>query len=457
MIVMRIFLAFLLLCAGISAAEAKQQFIDIQVVESQSGVSAWLVEDHSVPVISIGFAFKGAGAAQDLESLQGVAQLASNTMDEGAGDILSKEFQKALQDLVITLAFSSSRDHFSGQLKTLSRNKERAFELLRLAINEPRFDAEPLERMREANQSRIRRSLSDPKWMAARVMNDKGFAGHPYARNSGGTLSSLAKITAEDLRAFVKTRLARGNLVVSAAGDITAAELGERLDQVFGALPESAQLKEVADHDIQNQGQVILYEQDIPQSIVKIMQPGIDKNDPDFQVAKVMNFILGSSGFGSRLMEEIREKRGLTYGIYSSFYQMDHLNALSVSTSTKNETVGEMLALIAQEWDRMKAAPVSAEELAAAKSYLIGSLPLSLTSTDKISGLLLALRTDDLPIDYLDQREEKIRATSVGDIQRLAKKLLNKDAFLTILVGKPEGVPEDIKVDQVIEKLNNVE
>jgi len=445
---------FLILVSMLAhTAQAQQKFIDIKTVKSNSGIEAWLVEDHSVPVISLNFAFKGAGSAQDSFALQGVAQLASNMMDEGAGDIPSKAFQRELEDLVITLRFASNRDNFSGELKTLSQNKDRAFELLRLAITEPRFDAEPLERMREANQARIRNSLSDPQWMAARILNDTGFSDHPYAQNSGGTLSSLEKISSDDLKAFVAKRLARDNLVVSVAGDITAEELAIRLDEIFKTLPKSADLKGISDHVLQNQGKIILYRHDIPQTVIQMIQPGIAKNDPDYHRAQIMNFILGSSGFGSRLMREIREKRGLTYGIYSSFYHLDHLNGLLVSSSTGNETVSELLSLVMEQWKKMKSTPVSPEELDTAKSYLIGSLPLSLTSTDQISQLLLGMQLDDLPIDYLDQREHHIRAAQVQDIQAVAKKYLNQDLFLTVLVGQPEH----IKADQIVESLNNVE
>lgn len=452
----RIILSFFTIILFLSLtgeASAQQKFINIQEVTSNSGITAWLVEDHSVPVIAMNFAFLGAGAAQDSADKQGLTQLASNTMDEGAGEITSLDFQKELEDLAITLRFNASRDHFAGNLKTLTRNKERAFDLLKLAITEPRFDAEPVQRMREANLARIRRSLADPNWRAARIMNDKVFEGHPYAQNSGGTLQTLNAITREDLHNFAKTRLAQDNLVLSVAGDISADELKDKMDNIFGDLPPKASLKNIEDVVIQNNGQLILHRRDIPQSVIQVIQSGISRRAPDYHIAQVMNFILGSSGFGSRLMEEVREKRGLTYGIYSSFSNYNHTDLLSVSSSTKNESASEVLSLIREEWSKMKAEPVKDEELKAAKSYLIGSLPLAMTSTDKISKLLLGMRTEDLPIDYLDQREKAIQAVTKEDIQALAKRLLNEDNFVTILVGSPT----DVEPDQLIETLNNAE
>jgi zinc protease len=433
-------------------AQARGKLLKIQDVTSETGLSAWLVEDHSVPVISLKFAFKEAGAAQDPADKQGLARLLSNTMDEGAGPLKSHKFQKELRDLAIDLSFGSGRDSFTGNLKTLSAHKDRAFELLRMALTTPRFDEEAVDRMRQANQSRIRSSLSDPDWIAARLSNDLAFADHPYARNSGGTLSSLENITTYDLRTALG-RLGRDNLVIAASGDITAEELGDVIDQIFSTLPSTVNIRRVPNMKLRNQGKSFLYKKDIPQTIIKIMQPGIDRKDPDYHTAQVMNFILGSSGFGSRLTKIIREERGLTYGIYSFFSDMKHIDTLNISTSTKNESAAELLTLVKEEWQKMRDAPVSEEDLQAAKTYLIGSLPLSLTSTDQISGLLLSLQINDLPIDYLERREEIIEQTTVTDVGKVARRLLSAEDFVTILVGQPA----DLDHAEIVDTIPNVE
>ena len=433
-------------------APAHKKVLNITEVTSPGGLKAWLVEDHTIPVIALKYSFKDTGSAYDPADKQGLARMVSNTMDEGAGELESQAFQKELQDLVIDLHFNAGRDYFGGEVKTLTQHKDRAFELLQLALTKPRFDAEPVERMRKSNESRIRSSISDPEWIAARIQNDVVFAGHAYAQNSGGTLTSLATITADDLRGFTK-KLARNRLVIAAAGDISPQELAALLDQVFGALPAASEITPIGDLTLQNPGATYLFKQDIPQTIVEMMQPGIDQHDPDFQTAQVMNFILGSSGFGSRLTKEIREVRGLTYGIYSYLIDLEHSNALSVSTSTKTANVKEIIDLTKAEWEKMKTQPVSAEELKNAKSYLIGSLPLSLTSTDQIASLVHSLQLDGQKIDYLEQREDKIRKTTAEDVARVAKRLLEADKFTTVLVGQPEGL-ENVKI---IDKLPNVE
>ncbi|MBU0799535.1 MAG: insulinase family protein, partial [Alphaproteobacteria bacterium] len=422
------------------AQQAADGILDIKEIKSPSGITAWLVEDHSLPVIALSFAFHGAGAALDPVEKQGLSILASNTMDEGAGEYDSQTFQKMLSDHSISLSFSSGRDDFGGSVKTLTRHSEMAFNLLKLALMQPRFDADAVERMRAANISRVRNSVSDPDWIAARIMNDAAFAGHPYALNSGGTLTTLASLTPDDLKNFVKTRLAREHLYITVTGDITPAALRKMLDDVFGGLPPQLPLPAVADMTVQNGGQHAHYDMDIPQTIIQAMQPGISRDDPDYYAAAIMDFILGGSGFGSRLTEEVREKRGLTYGIHTGFYQMDHLKAYTVGTSTRNESAAEVIELIRAEWTKMRDTPVSDTELKDAKSYLIGSLPLALSSTDSIAGLLLGLRLENLPIDYLDARAAKIDAVTAEDIQRVAKRLLVPDQLTLVTVGRPEKV-----------------
>ena len=209
----------------------------------------------------------------------------------------------------------------------------------------------------------------------------------------------------------------------------------------------------MVDYFLLNQGKTYLYEKEIPQTVIEIAQKGVRQSDEDYYAAKVMNFILGESGFGSRLMEEIREKRGLTYGIYSYYREYEDTTVFHISTSTANENVSEMLELINAEIDKIKTAPVETTELKEAKSYLIGSLPLSLTSTDSVSSILLSMQMDDLPRDYLDTRAQSIEAVSEEDIQAAAERIFDEESFTTILVGMPEGMDNLEKVT----KLPNVE
>lgn len=446
-----IFLALIML--GLSTTHVFAGILDIKEVKSKSGITAWLVEDHTIPVIAMKFSFKESGTSNDPIEKQGLTRLLSNTLDEGAGDLDSKAFQEIMSDLSISISFSASRDQFSGNLKTLTVNKKKAFELLSLALTKPRFDQEAIDRMRLANLTRIKSDMTDPDWMAARLMNDVLFKGHPYAMNSGGTLTSLTKITAEDLRKKVSSELTRDRLIVSVAGDISAEDLSSVLDEIFGGLPATGVKNTTPDATLPQKSSTILYKKDIPQTIIQMVMPGVALKDPDYFATEIMNFVFGGAGFGSRLMEVIREQRGLTYGVYSSLSGMDHANTLGISSSSKNATAKELIDLSLSEMQNMTTSDITPQELRNAKNYLIGSVPLDLTSTDRIAGYMLAFQSEDLPMNYLDIREAGLNAVTIEDVKRVAQKTLQPDKTTIILVGNPANITPT----ETVSTLPNVE
>ncbi len=438
---------------GISAHASCDKFLPIKEIKTPGGLSVWVVEDNSLPVVAVQFLFLDSGSANDPDNLQGLARMLSNTMDEGAGELDSQAFQKALADHSITLMFKAGRDSFGGELKTLTRHQDKAFELLTLALNKPRFDEEPVNRMRAGNITRIKSALSEPEWMAARLINDKAHEGHPYGKNSGGTLFSLARIKPEDLRKFKDTYLTRDRLLIAAAGDIKPETLGPAIDKAFGSLPAKAPANTIADTKPTNPGKIFLYEQPIPQTMVQVMLPAFDRKDKDYYALQMMNYIYGGAGFGSRLMEEAREKKGLTYGIYSGVQDYRHADMLNITTSTKNDSAAEMLSIIRAQMTALQTNKVSEKELADAKSFIIGSMPLALSSTENIAEMVLGLRADDLPIDYLDHFADYMRAVTADDVQRVAKRVLEPKAMTTVLVGKPVGM-SDV---EIVKELPNVQ
>lgn len=449
--IIRAVLVFLVCVMG--GGPAMAGMLPIQTVTSNGNLTAWLVEDHTVPVVSLTFSFRGAGAVNDSEDKQGLSRMLSNTLDEGAGPLDSKAFQAALNDQSISLSFSASRDDFGGTLKTLSQNREEAFYLLRLALTKPHLEDEAVERMRAANISRIKGDMTDPNWMAARLVNDVIFQGHPYALNSGGTLTTLKNITASDLRKKATTQLTQDRLIVGVAGDITPEQLKLTLDKIFGELPEKSVSPKVTEVTFPSQDSTILYTKDIPQTVLEIVLPGIRMTDPDYFAAVVMNHILGGGGFGSRLTDVVREKNGLTYGINSDVSEMDHAALFTISTSTRNETVQTVLDLTKNEIERIKTAPVTEQELEDAKAYIIGSVPLGLTSTSQIAETLLTLQRYNLPVDFLDRREQAIRGVSKDDVSRVAARLLIPEKATTILVGQPKLSEKP----RLVDRLSNVE
>lgn len=419
---------------------------EVQHITSSSGVDGWLVEDNATPLLSMEFAFDG-GMALDPRELIGLTYMASITMDEGAGDIESQEFQSLLQDNSISLSFSAGRDEFFGHLKFLNRDRDLAAELMNLALTEPRFDDEPLERMRAAALTGLRSDMSDPQWMVQRSFNNIIFEGHPYSWPGHGTEDGLEAVDSDDLHDFVKRRLAKDNLHIAAVGDISAEDFAILLDEIFGDLPDNSEPITIEPVEAMGAGEIYLIEEDIPQSIMLMGHSGIDRSDDDWYAAEIMNYILGGGGFNSRLMQELRVKRGLTYGIYSGLTSFEYANMIMVQNATANENVGESLELIRSEWQKMADEGVTEEELKAATDYIVGSEALSMTSTNAIASILLGMKLNDLPIDYLEHRREHYEAVTVDDVNRVAARLLNEDEFLTVIVGQPEGVEPTVILD----------
>jgi len=415
------------------------QAVEVQRVVSPGGIEAWLVEDHTNPIIALELAFRG-GAALDPDGKAGLAAFVSSTIDEGAGPLDSQSFQGELDNLSISLHFDAGLDSFSGSLETLTENRDRAFELLRLALTEPRFDAEPVERIRSQIIARLSREAEDPDAIAARTLRRLFFGSHPYARPSRGTEASIARIGAEDLRSFVAQRFGRDQLLVGVVGDITPEELAKALDDTLLALPATAAPFSVAEAAVGAAGEVVVIVKPIPQSVVALGQEGLRREDPDYYAAYVVNHVLGGGGFSSRLVEEVREKRGLAYSVYSYLAPMDHSALVAGGTATQNARVGESLDLIRQEWARMAEAGPTPEELDAAKRYLTGSFPLRFSSSDNIAGMLVGMQLEDLGIDYLDKRNGYVEAVTLEDAKRVARRLYKPDALTVVVVGTPEGV-----------------
>lgn len=442
-------LAFVVLALAPAKGFAEpKKILNIQELKTPGGFDIWYVQDKTVPVVTLSFAFRG-GIAQDPPGMPGLAYMVSILLDEGAGPYDSQAFQQELQKHAINLNFNAGRDAFFGEVKTLTKNKEKAFELLKLALTVPHFDAEAISRMRAAHMARIRMESGDPNWIVARAFNGSVFEGHIYAQPGRGNLESIGKITREDLRAYVDKNFARKNLMIAVAGDIDPEELKTAVDNIFSALPEKPDLQKVPDvKKLQYQGKTILLDMPVPQTLIVMGQVAVPRNDPDWYAARLVNFVLGESGFGSRLMEEVREKRGLTYGVYTSVINQDHADLIQLNTSTVNDKTSEVLALIRAEWKRMAEQGPTQQELDNARAYLIGALPLQLTSTDDITQTMLGLQLDELPIDYLDKRQEHLKSVSLDDTKRVAKKLLNPEALATVLVGQPGDIQPDIKLEK---------
>ncbi len=410
----------------------------IERVVSPGGIEAWLVHEPAVPMIAIDFAFVG-GAAQDAPGKGGTASLVASLLDEGAGDLDAKTFHARLERKAIELGFQAERDTLRGTLRTLTENKDEAFEYLRLAVTQPRFDQSDVEVIRAQILSMLRRATTSPTDIANLRWWQVAFADHPYGRPVNGTLESVPTVTIADLKDYTHRVLARGNLKVAVVGDIDAETVKVMLDRVFGGLPAQPELKPVPNVSPQGLGRRIVVKVDVPQAVLAFGGPGIARKDPDFMAAYIVNHILGGGAFSSRLYQEVREKRGLAYSVYDSLVWLNHSALFLGGTATRADRAGETLDVIDKEIHRLADEGPTADELAKAKAYLNGSFVLNLDTSSKIAALLVQLQLDGLGIDYFTRRPEMINGVTLEDARRVAKRMLDTGMLVTV-AGRPEGI-----------------
>lgn len=407
--------------------------IEIKDIQSSKGVHAWLVEDHTVPVIAIQFSFKG-GSVQEPAGKEGLTDLMSGLFDEGAGDIRSDAFQAWLDDLGGDMSFSVSKDAVRGSLRVLAENRDQAVKLLALAVQKPLFDQDAVDRIREQLAVGIRASERDPSTIAQKKFATMVYGKHPYGRWSEGTPESLAKITRDDLVSAHAKMFARDNVKIGIVGPVSPEEARKIIEQVFDALPQKAHLQTIEPAKL-HLGGMTTVNYNMPQTSITLLYPGIKRKDPEFFAAYLMNYILGGSGLTSRLFTEVREKRGLAYSVNSGLMNLDYASALTISTGTRADRAQESLKTIREEVKRMATTGVTASELAAAKSYIIGSYAVqNMGSSADIASTLVGLQEQDLPVDYIRKRGDLINAVTQDAANAVAKRLLSAEPAI-LMVG----------------------
>ncbi|MFA6264779.1 MAG: pitrilysin family protein [Pseudolabrys sp.] len=414
------------------------QAMTIEPIVSPSGIKAWLVREQAVPLVALNYAFQG-GSTQDPAGKSGAANLVADTLDEGAGELDGKAFHEKMERHAIELSFGVGRDTFHGSLRVLNEHRDEAFDLLRLALSQPRFDADAVERVRAQEMSGLQRDTTNPNSIAGREWWRTAFPDHPYGLESKGSVETVPAITAADLRDYARRVFGRDGLTVSIVGDVDAKTAGELIDRAFGALPEKNDLKPVADVKPAGLGRRIVTEVNVPQAVVTFGSLGIARDDPDFIAGYIDNHILGGGTFSSRLYREVREKRGLAYGVSENLVWFKHAALYLGGTATRADRTAEALSIIEAETRRMAEDGPTADELAAAKDYLKGAYALSLDTSSKIAQQLTQIQLDKLGIDYIQRRGAMIDGVTLADAKRVAKRLYGNGMLVTV-AGRPKGL-----------------
>ncbi len=424
--------------AWILAAVPALAEVKIQEVISPKGIRAWLVEEHSIPFTALEIRFKG-GTSLDAPGKRGAVNLMSALLEEGAGDMDAQGFARAVESLAASFSFGAGDDTVSVSARFLSENRDQAVALLRTALLEPRFDQGAIDRVRAQVISGLKSDAKDPNAIAGEAFAKMAYGDHPYGSKGEGTIESVSALTRDDILAAHRGVFARDRLFVGAVGDITPEELGALLDRLLADLPETgAPMPPKANVTIEGGVTVIPF--DTPQSVALFGQPGMDRHDPDFFAAYVMNQILGGGSFEGRLMKEVREKRGLTYGVYSYLVPKDLAAVYMGQVSSANDRIAQAIEVIRAEWRRMAEEGVTEKELQDAKTYLTGAYPLRFDGNSRIASILVGMQLDDLPIDYVNTRNDRINAVTLEEVNRVARELLQPDKLHFVVVGRPVGL-----------------
>lgn len=426
------------LVIGLATALPLRAEVDIQEVTSDGGITAWLVEEHSIPFTAMELRFRG-GTSLDETGERGATYLMTGLLEEGAGDLDARAFTRAAEELAASFDYDVYDDTFTVSAKFLTENRDEAVDLLRSSLIEPTFSDTAIERVRAQVLSIIRSSLTDPDDIAGQAFAARVFGDHPYATAGEGTLDSVTALDRDDLVAAWKAAMVKDRLYIGVVGDITAEELKSMLDGLLGDLPASGpELPGQAEPAFDGGTHVIEF--DTPQSVAIFGQPGMGQEDPDFFAAYLLNTIIGGGGFESVLMDEVREKRGLTYGTYSYLVDKDRAKVWMGSVSSANDRIAEAIEVIRAEWARIASEGVTAEQLEAAKKFMTGAYPLRFDGNGPIANIIAGMQIQGMPIDYAATRNDKVNAVTLEQVNRVAKELMQPDKLTFVVAGKPEGL-----------------
>ena len=411
--------------------------VEVQEVTSEKGITAWLVEEHSIPFTALEIRFRG-GTSLDREGKRGETNLMMGLIEEGAGDLDARGFAEARDDLAASYEFDAYLDSVTISARFLTENRDAAVDLLRSALIDTRFDQDAVDRVRGQVLSIIASDATDPRSIASNTFYNMAYGDHPYGSDQNGTPESLATLTRDDMFAARDRAMALDRLYVAAVGDITPDELAVLLDRLLGDLPATGgDMPSVAVPQVDGQVHVVPYE--TPQSVVFFGHRGIDRNSPDFVAAYVANEILGGTR-ESRLMDEVREKRGLTYGIGAYLASSDFGQNILGQFSTGNATAGEAVTVVKDVWANLVEEGITAEELDAAKTYLTGAYALRFDGNGPIANILVGMQMTGLPRDYIVERNDLVNAVTLDEINRVVREIYRPEDLTFVVVGQPEGL-----------------
>jgi zinc protease len=411
------------------------QAFEVQIVTSEKGIKAWLVESHDVPIVSIYFSFSGG---RDLETIgkEGSHNILAAALTEGAGSLTSDEIKAAQTRMSSSYGFYTSSDNTSGYLQSLTKNVNETAALLKASLDSPRFEPVSFERLRDEALQSISRAKTDQTSIADDAWFAQAFPRHIYGQNSSGTLESVSALKPDDLRTLWQRIANRRGLEVAVVGDNTSTDLSKLLDHVFGGLPDTP-VQSAGKSVAMAKGPIELHiDYDNPQSVVYFGMPAIGGEDRAAWSSDLLAEILGGRANFARLNQTLREKSGLTYGVSLSSNDWEYADVQLGSFSTATETTEQALKLLREVLADMALNGPTADELRKVKSFINGSFPLAFSDNNSIASALLTVKRRGLSPAYFKDRPNRVNAVTLEDVKMAAATLLKPENQIIVVVGR---------------------
>lgn len=412
--------------------------LDVKRKVLNNGLVLLIVERHNLPVVKVNIGIK-AGSLNEPEEKAGLASLTAGLLTEGTKNRTARQISEEIEFVGGSVGAGGGDDYVNASLSVLKKDVELGFDLLSDIIINPIFPEDEFEKKRERVKGSLKAQEEDPGFVASKKFKKAVFGAHPYGRLVIGSAESLDRIKREDLIEFHSAYYAPNNAIMAVVGDVTYEEVEGLIERYFSKW----QTKKIMAPDLQNPGkrkkrQTVTEDKDLTQATVILGHIGVSRDDPDYYALSVMNHILGSGGFTSRLMQNIREEKGLVYSIYSYFAADKYGGSFQVSLQTKNESANTAIEEVLKEITKIRNEPVTDAELSDAKSFMTGSFPMRIETSSRIAGFLVAVEYYGLGASYIDDYPGYINSVTKQDVLRVAKTYLDTGNYTLVVVADQE-------------------
>lgn len=400
---------------------------------TDKGARVLFVKNHDLPIIDVEVSFKAGSAYDRLESA-GTASLTNHMMLLGSDNLKQEEIINKFTEIGAEIGSGFDQDKSSFSLRTLSEKKQEAFKLFQLVLHKPNFDKDIVEREKQRYISSIRQSDTLPDSIGSKAFMKAMYGDHSYALPSSGFVESVEKINVTDLKSFYDSTYSAKSAVIVIVGDLSKKEATLFANQISHDLPSTKNLQSLKEVKL-NQSQTIKIDHPSSQAHLHFGYPIMKRGDKDFFPLYVGNYILGGGGFVSRLTEEVREKKGYVYSVYSYFMPMQEKGPFQIGLQTKKEQIDQAFDLVKKVVKEFIDFGPTEKELVAAKSNMVGGFPLRLDSNKKIMNYISMMAFYNYPLDYLETFSEKVKAVTTEQIKDAFKRRVKLDEFTTVIVG----------------------